>query len=202
MHYYPFNIADYRKDTGHLSPIEHYIYRSLLDWLYLDEQPITDDLNQILRKLRLSKENLTDVEQVLNEFFQHVEEGYTQERVEREINRYIKQQEAASRAGKASAKARKLKASERALNKRSTTEQPTKNQEPRTKNHSFRKPTVSEIEKYCSERRNGLDAKKIFDHYETSNWYRGKTKIKDWKACVRTWERGAENNNESVEVAL
>ena len=38
MHYYKFNIADYRKDTGHLSTIEHGIYRQLIDWYYLDEQ--------------------------------------------------------------------------------------------------------------------------------------------------------------------
>ena len=25
--------------------------------------------------------------------------------------------------------------------------------------------------------------------YEASNWYRGKTKITNWKNCVITWER-------------
>ncbi|MER2164727.1 MAG: DUF1376 domain-containing protein, partial [Psychrobacter alimentarius] len=35
MHYYSFNIADYKKDTAHLKPMEHYIYRSLIDLYYL-----------------------------------------------------------------------------------------------------------------------------------------------------------------------
>lgn len=53
---------------------------------------------------------------------------------------------------------------------------------------AFRKPTVEEIRAYCQERKNNVDAQKFFDHYEASNWYRGKTKIQDWKACVRYWE--------------
>lgn len=54
---------------------------------------------------------------------------------------------------------------------------------------SFVKPSIEQISKYCSERKNGLDAEKIYDHYEANGWMRGKTKISDWKACVRTWEK-------------
>jgi len=53
---------------------------------------------------------------------------------------------------------------------------------------TFKKPTVDEISSYCQERNNGLDANQIHDHYEANGWMRGKNKIKDWKACVRTWE--------------
>lgn len=59
----------------------------------------------------------------------------------------------------------------------------------------FIKPTVEQIEEYCEERKNGLNGQKIFDHYEANGWMRGKTKIKDWKACVRTWERNDNNNS-------
>ena len=39
MHYYQFNIADYRKDTGFLTYEEHGIYRQLIDQYHLDEKP-------------------------------------------------------------------------------------------------------------------------------------------------------------------
>lgn len=52
----------------------------------------------------------------------------------------------------------------------------------------FHKPSVDEIKTYCQSRGNGLNAQQIFDHYEANGWMRGRTKIKDWKACVRTWE--------------
>lgn len=52
----------------------------------------------------------------------------------------------------------------------------------------FTPPTVSEVREYCSERKNGIDPQAFVDFYEANGWMRGKTKIKDWKACVRTWE--------------
>lgn len=47
MHYYQFNIADYRKDTVHLTRIEHSIYRDLIDWYYLEETPIPKECDHI-----------------------------------------------------------------------------------------------------------------------------------------------------------
>ena len=37
MHYYQHNIADYRKDTIHLTLLEHGVYRQLLDQYYLTQ---------------------------------------------------------------------------------------------------------------------------------------------------------------------
>ena len=57
------------------------------------------------------------------------------------------------------------------------------------KSSRFVPPTLEEIRAYCEERRNGVDAARFFDYYTATNWYRGKTKVKDWRACVRTWEQ-------------
>lgn len=67
MHYYDFHIADYRKDTQHLSPIEHYIYRSLIDWYFLDESPITQNNPTVIRRLSLGSTN--DAEALINGVF-------------------------------------------------------------------------------------------------------------------------------------
>lgn len=53
----------------------------------------------------------------------------------------------------------------------------------------FIPPTLEEVAEYCKERGNSIDPQSFIDHYSASNWYRGRTKIKDWKSCVRTWER-------------
>lgn len=53
----------------------------------------------------------------------------------------------------------------------------------------FTKPTIEEIEQYCKERNNGINANAFYDFYESKDWYVGKNKMKDWKACIRTWEQ-------------
>jgi uncharacterized protein YdaU (DUF1376 family) len=89
MHYYQFNIADYRKDTGHLSTLEHGIYRQLLDWYYLDEKPIPLETHWVIRRLRLGSESDTDsLNNVLSEFFLKQEDGYHHTRCDAEISSY------------------------------------------------------------------------------------------------------------------
>ena len=53
----------------------------------------------------------------------------------------------------------------------------------------FKKPSIEEIEEYCKERNNCINANAFYDFYESKDWYVGKNKMKDWKACVRTWEQ-------------
>lgn len=93
MHYYKFNIADYRKDTGHLSTIEHGIFRQLIDWYYLDEQPIPLETQVVSRRLRLGSDDLISLENVLSDFFQKTAKGYVHKRIEFEIREYHEQAE-------------------------------------------------------------------------------------------------------------
>lgn len=54
----------------------------------------------------------------------------------------------------------------------------------------FTPPTVEEVKAYCTERGNHVDADRFVDFYTANGWTQGRGKpIKDWKACVRTWER-------------
>lgn len=52
----------------------------------------------------------------------------------------------------------------------------------------FQKPTLEELSEYCRERGNTISPAQFFDHYEAKGWMLGNTKMKDWKAAVRTWE--------------
>ena len=63
-----------------------------------------------------------------------------------------------------------------------------KGETPAERRKPFRPPTLEEVAAYCRERKNGIDPQEFIDHYSANGWMRGKTKISDWKACVRTWE--------------
>lgn len=54
--------------------------------------------------------------------------------------------------------------------------------------HAHR-PTVEEVASYCRERGNRVDAERFVDFYASKGWKVGNQPMKDWKACVRTWER-------------
>ena len=60
-----------------------------------------------------------------------------------------------------------------------------------------KRPTLEEIKAYCEEHNSKIDPQAFFDYYTKVGWVYGKNKlpIKDWKACVRTWERNNKNND-------
>ena len=59
----------------------------------------------------------------------------------------------------------------------------------------FTPPSVEEVQAYCSERGNNVDAQSFVDFYQSKGWVVGKEKMKDWKAAVRTWERRERKDN-------
>ena len=52
----------------------------------------------------------------------------------------------------------------------------------------FKKPTLDEVKNYCILRKNNIDAEAFIDFYESKNFMIGINKMKDWRACIRTWE--------------
>lgn len=54
----------------------------------------------------------------------------------------------------------------------------------------FTPPTLQEVQVYCMNRHNNVDPEKFIDFYSAKGWMIGKNKMKDWKAAVRTWEKG------------
>lgn len=60
----------------------------------------------------------------------------------------------------------------------------------------FTPPTVEEVKAYCQERKNNVDPERFVDFYTTKGWRVGKDPMKDWKACVRTWEKNSNTNGQ------
>jgi uncharacterized protein YdaU (DUF1376 family) len=89
MHYYTFNVGDYRRDTAHLSRVEHGIYRDLIDWYYLEEKPIPIETESVSRRLRLDSEaDKVALKNVLADFFTLESDGYHHSRIDRDIEHY------------------------------------------------------------------------------------------------------------------
>lgn len=102
MHYYSHNIGDYRRDTGHLTMLEHGAYRQLLDTYYLSEKPLTLNHADLMRThcARTADEVLA-VENVLKDFFVATEEGYVHKRCDVEIEAFHAKSASASESAKA-----------------------------------------------------------------------------------------------------
>lgn len=58
------------------------------------------------------------------------------------------------------------------------------------KHTCFSPPSVEAVKAYCLERKNQVDPEKFVTFYESKGWMIGKNKMRDWKAAVRTWEKG------------
>jgi len=50
-------------------------------------------------------------------------------------------------------------------------------------------PTLEDVQAYCKERNNLVDPGQWYDFYASKGWMIGKSKMKDWKAAISTWER-------------
>jgi uncharacterized protein YdaU (DUF1376 family) len=126
MNFYPFHIGDYAAHTRHLTMFEDLAYRRLIDAYYLNEKPFYGSPADIAKSIGMVQE-IEEVYYILKTYFEQYENGWINKRCDEEIAKYHGKLEQASKAGKASAEAR--------FNSRSTVVQPTKNQEPITKNH-------------------------------------------------------------------
>jgi uncharacterized protein YdaU (DUF1376 family) len=110
MHYYQFNIGDYKSHTEHLSEMEDLAYRRLLDWYYLHETPIPLDLTETARQIRM-RSHTDCIANVLQEYFERIADGWIHHRANKEIAKAGDKSEKAS----ASAKARWSKKDANAL---------------------------------------------------------------------------------------
>lgn len=195
MHYYQFNIGDYRKDTGHLTLLEHAIYRHLLDSYYLNEKPI--ETQRVIRRLRLVSQNELDaLDAVLNDFFKPSECGkfWNHKRCDTEIAQYQARAETARVNGSKGGRPKKPKKTQRvnSANPEKPSQKLTNNHKPITnkeKGKGFSKPTPSQVSDYASEKSLDVDGDSFCDFYSSKGWKVGSQPMKDWKAAARQWHR-------------
>jgi hypothetical protein len=63
----------------------------------------------------------------------------------------------------------------------------------------FVPPTVEEVAAHCRARNNTIDAEAFVAHYTANGWVQGNGKkpVRDWKACIITWEKNSQSNRGS-----
>jgi len=106
MHYYKFNIGDYKSHTSHLDPIEDIAYRRMIDWLYLHEKPLPPTPNEVARLIDM-RSHSDSIAVVLNEFFirdfsrAKETKGWTHKRISNDIDLYHEKSQKAVKSAKA-----------------------------------------------------------------------------------------------------
>lgn len=201
MHYYTFNVGDYRKDTGHLTTLEHGIYRQLLDWYYLDETPIPKETQTVIRRLRLgSDSDIQSLQNVLNDFFVLQDDGYHQGHCDVVIAKYHENADKNKVNGKLGGRPKKTQSV--ILGNPTETEskgnhQPiTINQEPKVKTQRGSRLPIDwtlpkEWKEWADAERPDLTIKTVADSFKDfwiSKAGAGGVKL-DWQATWRNWVR-------------
>lgn len=211
MHYYTFNIGDYASHTMHLEPLEDLAYRRMIDWLYLNEKPLPNDIDQIARLIRM-RSHCECIATVLREFFICIDDGFICQRVEEELEKYRTKssrakQSAEARWSKKTQKKQKVKQQDanamRTHSERNANQEPiTNNQEPLiidgasapereqvAQQKRFKKPSVEEVRNYMAEQGNQVpdEADRFFNYHESKGWKVSNAPMKDWKAAARYW---------------
>lgn len=100
MHYYQFNIGDYKSHTEHLSEMEDLTYRRLLDWYYLHESPIPLDEIEVARQIRM-RSHSDCIAVVLREYFERTDDGWIHHRANKELAKAGDKSQKASESAKA-----------------------------------------------------------------------------------------------------
>ena len=205
MHYYRHHIGDFKRDTGMLNDHQCMTYLRLI-WLYYDtESGLADEPEKLAFQVSSTPETV----RLLLEHFFSLESGlWRHSRCDEEIAAYRARKKSASDAAKKrwndadrmrshsqrNADASKNDADARKID--ANQEPITSNQEVRKENRGktaarFSPPTPDQVRDYCRQRGNAVDAERFVDFYAAKGWMVGKNRMKDWKAAVRTWERGS-----------
>ena len=212
MHFYQFNISDYRKRTGHLTLLEHAIYRSLIDTYYLEELPLCGDIAKLMRTHSArSKDEKEAFNAVIDEFFVLTDSGYHHEKCDQELAKIYEK----SVKARHSAKVRWEKHNAKVMRTHSECNAngmlpktydlkpnnltpkdqeivpPKEKAKPRTK---FKQPESNDVFDYLLTR--GIDqataaieCEKFADYYQSNGWKVGKNSMKCWKSAARNWTK-------------
>ena len=197
MHYYQFNISDYRSATVHLTNDEDLAYRRLLDMYYDTENKIPLDTQWVARRLRLDTKT---VETVLNDMFVRHEDGWFNARCQDVIQQYHAMAEKNRANGRLGGR-KKNPTGNPLGNDSQPIVKATINQELETINQDKKNKRGSRLaqdlffpKEWCDflvEQRPELNAQKTFDQFK-DYWISqaGQKGVKlDWFATWRNWVR-------------
>lgn len=164
------------------------IYWALIEELYQNANALQTNYKRIAFDMRVEEKIIESIVQnyglfiVENEYFGSLS---VQRRLDMRNEKSNKARESAQKRWTKDANALQTQSESNAIKESKVKE---------NKRKVFIKPTIEEIKQAFP----NFDAEYFYNYYESNGWMRGKNKIKDWKATVRTWERN--NYNKQTEV--
>jgi uncharacterized protein YdaU (DUF1376 family) len=206
MHYYQFNIGDYKSHTEHLSEMEDLTYRRLLDWYYLHETPVPLEINEIARQIRM-RSHTDCIALVLQEYFERTDDGWIHHRANAEIFKAGDKSQKASESAKARWNKRKNANALRTQsegNATHNTEHITQDTKPlEKKQRGSRLSADFEMPdswgEWCERERPDLVPRKVFSSFKDfwiSKAGAGGVKL-NWDATWRNWVRNEKATQQS-----
>ena len=89
MFYFKFHIGDYRRETPHLTLLEHGVYMTLMSTYYANEEALPIDEKQLFRIAGArTDEEKEAVKNVVSEFFKQTETQWVHSRIDFELQKY------------------------------------------------------------------------------------------------------------------
>lgn len=184
MHYYQFNIGDYKAHTEHLELMEDLAFRRMIDWCYLHEKPLPLEIKEIERLIRM-RTHSESIAYVLETYFERTDQGYVNTRINREVAKYQEKSDKAKKSAEARWKNKKN------ANALQTESESNANHKPITNNQE---PINKEIKITSSE-------KTKCPHEDIVNLYHEilpeLSKVKVWSSKRQSYLRTVWNGNES-----
>ena len=98
MHYYPHHIGDFIKDTSNLTDHQCITYLRMCWRYYLDEKPITGELEDLAFEMRTDEKT---VRLLLKFYFTKTEDGWRHKRIDKELAAYARKSELARKSANA-----------------------------------------------------------------------------------------------------
>lgn len=182
--YMQLYVADYLADTMHLNTEEHGAYMLLMFNYWQTGKPIPK--TRLAAIARLSNDRWTTVEVSLNEFFNDTGTHWEHKRIEADLLMCKEAQEQRSKAGKASAEARKNKKRESAksANKLQGTTVPTTVENPLNGNSTNKDKDKDKDIKENKQKKRGKPLDLSFDDF-----WKAYPKKQAKKTCRDSWKR-------------
>lgn len=213
MHWFPFYYLDWLSDSdvSMMTYSEKGLYIDMLCRCFNDDGLPNDDS----RLLRIFKCSTEDLDECKKRFYENGEKLLNKklQGIKKDQKKISKGR---SKAGKASAQARKRKRLTQQTNdeqmlksvetkpqqnstnttQHNTVQHNTDNNNKKTKAKKFIPPTVNDVSEYCKLRKNNIDPVHFVTYYEARGWMLKSVKMKNWKAAIVTWEKNNENKPE------
>ena len=201
--YFPIYLTDYVSDSRKLTMLQRGALIDLSVLYFQEDLKINYTKEQIYRLVfAFSKEEQEAIDFILENYFTQSENKpvgfyWVSSRLNQLGDKILKRLNSSRENGKKGGRGKKKENKPMGLNPLNPDQNPDENilnetkpneTKPKSKSKLFIKPTINEIKDYCLERKNNVNAESFSNYYEARGWKLKGIQMKDWKACVRTWE--------------